>query len=156
MTIYTEYGIPDPGEILVQAVGEVAGERVATAVAGEVQRRRRADGTLVAADMSAFKKEKHTPLNGLGGLLAFEEISVSAWAESGFGMMQKRSARRQVEQIWRNDGLDAAAQWVLANAKHPPRLASLTDSLERNARNPMGHLEDAFWRNLKEDIRKWK
>ncbi|MFN3008418.1 Uncharacterised protein [Mycobacteroides abscessus subsp. massiliense] len=156
MGIYTDFQIPDPGEILVRVVSEVAGGQVAAAVAGEVQRVRRSDGSIVSADMSALKKEKHSPLSNLGGLLSFEEISLSVWAEGGFGMLQKRSASREIKQIWRDQGLDAAVNWVLANAKHRPNLAGLRHLLQENASTPMGHLETAFRSNLAKDLRKWR
>jgi hypothetical protein len=156
VNIYTESQIPDPGKILVRVAGEIAGERGAEAVAAEVQRVRRPDGSIVSADVSALTMAKHSPLHSLGGLLSFEQISVSGWAESGFGMLQKRSARRQVEQIWQDQGLEAAVNWAFANASKTLHLASLRDSLERNARNPMGHLEQGFRSNLERQLRKWQ
>lgn len=156
MGIYRDFQILDPGEVLVAVVGEIAGGNVAAAVESEVQRLRRSDGSIVSADLSALKKEKHSPLSSLGGLLAFEEMGLSVWAESGFGMLQKRSAGRQVKQVWRDQGLDAAVAWVLANAKRSVNLDILRHLLEQNASSPMGDLEEAFRRNLAKGLRKWR
>ncbi|WP_431235949.1 hypothetical protein ACQ856_28640 (plasmid) [Mycolicibacterium psychrotolerans] len=155
MGIYSQYQIPDPGETLVRVVGEIAGVQIASTVAAEVDRLRRSDGSIVSADMSNSKREKHSPLNSLGGLLGYEEIVLSAWSELAFGMMQKRSAIREVKRIWQDQGLDSAVQWVMANGKHRPNLAVLADGLAENARSPMGHLENAFRQNLTKDLRKW-
>lgn len=146
--IYGDFGIPDPGEVLVRVVGEVAGDQAAAAVAAEVAKVRRSNGSIVAGDMSAMPGVK-----GLGGLLSYEEIALLAWSELGFGMSTKRSASREIKNIWRNQGLDPAVTWVLANAKHRPSLDLLAESLRRNAANPMGDLEGAFRRNLAKDLR---
>lgn len=152
--IYRDFATPDPGEILVRVVGEIAGEHAAATVAGEVDRIRRGDGSIVAADVYGLKTYKHSPLKSLSGLLAFEEISLLVWAEGGFGTLQKQSASREIKQMWRNQGLDAAVRWVLANAKHRPNLASLRGLLEKNASNPQGDIEAAFRHNLADRLRR--
>lgn len=156
MGIYHDAQIPDPGDTLVRVAGEIGGGQIAARVEAEVQRIRRADGTIVNADVSALKLDKRSPLNSLKGLLAFEEISLSVWAESGFGMMRKRSAGREVKHLWRDYGLDAAVKWVLENAKRTPRLDGLTEMLQQNARSPMRDLEQGFRSNLAKDLRKWR
>lgn len=156
MGVYRTFQIPDPGEVLVQVAGEVAGLHPAAAVANEVQRVRRPDGTIVSSDVSAAKKSRHSPLRSLTGLLSFEQISLEVWAEHTFGMMQKRSAVREVKRIWRDQGLDAAVEWTLANAKRRPDLTGLEHLLRQNAANPSGHLESSFRELLAKDLRKWR
>ena len=151
---YREVDVPDPGEILVRVIGEIAGESSATSAEAEVNSLRRRDGNIVAADVSGLNVEKHSPITSLNGLLAFEEISLMAWAEGGFGPLQKPTASREIKERWRNHGLSAAVNWVLANAKHRPDVEGLKDLLERNAANPEGHLEAAFRTNLADKLRR--
>lgn len=155
MGLYQQFRVPDPGEILVREVRDVAGEHAAIAVEGELQRLRRSDGTIVAVDNAATTREKHSPLNSLATLITFEQIALEAWAGLGFGIASRRASVRQAEQIWRTQGLDAAVSWVLANAKHQANVMSLVQLLEDNARTPCGDLEAAFRANLAKDLRKW-
>lgn len=108
--------LPDQGYHLASLAQDVAGERGAAAVAAEVDRVRRPDGALAQADLRAFRKPKDGPLHLLSTLLSLEAITVCVWAENGFGMMQRRSARKQAEDLSRDQGADAAVDWAMANA----------------------------------------
>jgi hypothetical protein len=108
----TQHKLPDAGAVLVA----LAGDSAAQVVAAEVDRVRHRDGALCAADLAAYGKDKDGPLHALRILLEDEARTVSVWSASGFGMLQKRSASKQVEQVCLERGLDAAVDWALANA----------------------------------------
>ncbi len=134
-TVHTEttrHQLPDQGHHLVCLALDIAGERGAAVVAAEVNRVRRPDGTLAQADLRGFSKAKDGPLHLLSTLLSLEAISVSVWAEGGFGMIQRRSARKQAEELSRNQGADAATDWALSSATNK-------DARRRVARNARQH-----------------
>ncbi|EHB48713.1 hypothetical protein MycrhDRAFT_5554 [Mycolicibacterium rhodesiae JS60] len=152
------YPLPDQGDTLVRLARDVGGERGAAVVAAEVDRVRRPDGTLVAADLPESRKPKDGPLHLLGSLLGMEAITVAAWAGLGFGMMQKRSASKQVEQLCRDRGLTAAVDWALANATNGQlHITVLRDSLDSILDGHMLNLDEGFFRSeLARAFRKWR
>lgn len=122
----------------------------------EVDRVRRPDGALVAADLRDVRKEKDGPLYILGALLGLEAITVSVWAGSGFGMLQKRSASKQVEQLCREQGVAAAVDWALANGSRDRlHLSVLRDGLDDMLHGTT--LNEAGMRDgLRRCFRKWR
>lgn len=155
ITQSVRYQLPDQGHHLSQLAYDVAGERGAAVVAAEVDRVRRPDGALAQVDLRGFAKAKDGPLHLLSTLLSLEALSVSVWAESGFGMMQKRSARKQVEDLCRTQGADAGTEWALTNGTKKMQ----TDVLRGMLVNLLGSGSldaDFFRRELGRTFRKWK
>lgn len=145
-----KHQLPDAGEVLVALAGD---GRAAQLVAGEVDRVRHPNGALCAADLAAYRRDKDGPLNALRVLLEDEARTVSVWSESGFGMFQKRSAAKQVEQVCLGQGLDAAVDWALANASGSLHV----DVLRRMFKTTLdGSFGQALLSILDRSLRKWK
>ncbi len=122
-------------------------------VAAEVDRVRHPAGELIQAELRSYSKAKDGPLRLLSTLLSLEALTVSMWAEQGFGMLQKRSARMQVEDISRTRGIDAAAEWTLANGSKRPHIDILRGMLDNLL--DCGSLDaDFFRRELHQTFRK--
>jgi hypothetical protein len=115
------FGLPDRGELLESMAHSVAGESVAATVHEAVARVRRPDGTLVLDDLRTYRTTKDGPLYALNMILSLDVFRVSAWAQGGFSMFQKRSAVRTVEDLCRREGIDSAVAWALSNGQ-PERL----------------------------------
>lgn len=130
---HQRYNIPDQGENLVRLAAAAGGPPAEAATANEVARVRRADGAIVSTDIRAYSKDKDGPLSVLGLLLNLEAIHVRSWTELGFGMLQKRSAARQAEQICKESGIVAAVEWVQSNATKELHLSTLSDGLSGSA-----------------------
>jgi hypothetical protein len=155
LTETPRHQLPDQGYRLVQLAHDVAGERGAAAVAAEVDRVRHPGGELVQSDMHGYRKPKDGPLHLLGPLLSLEAIALSVWAESGFGMMQRRSARKQAETLCRTQGVEAATDWTLAEGTKRADIGILRDMLGDVLSG--GSLDaDFFRRELHSTFRKWK
>lgn len=155
ITETARYQLPDQGYQLVCLAHDVGGERGAQIVAQEVDRIRRPDGSLAQTDLRAYAKAKDGPLHLLSTLLSLEAIDASVWAESGFGMMQKRSARKQVEELSRSQGIETATDWVLSNSSKNVHVDILRGMLGNVLSR--GSLDAEFFRReLGRTFRKWK
>jgi hypothetical protein len=148
-----KYELPDRGDTLVDWAGEIGGERAAEAIAAEVNRVRRPDGALTISALQSGKKD--SPLGVLGLLLQGDLISVQVWSEFGVGRFERKATRKQVEQIFRESGLEAAVDWVLANAtKGAPAVSLLRQGLENGHDGVLG--ETYLRQELQKRLRNWK
>jgi hypothetical protein len=140
---------------LIRLARGIPGQAGAEVVAAEVARVRRPGGVLARADLQGLNS-KDGPAQLLRGLLEVEAITVGTWAQSGFGITQRRSVGKQVEDMCREGGATAGVQWALANG-NPDRLhiqvlrdmlAGVMDSMPGGA---------AFMRTrLSRSFKKWK
>jgi hypothetical protein len=144
----SNHQLPDAGEALVALAG---GD---PAVAAEVDRVRRPDGTLCAADLTAYRKDKDGPLQALRILLEDEAQRVSVWSGSGFGMLQKRSASKQVEQVCIEQGANAAVNWALANSTNGNLDVTVLRMMYKSTLD--GSFGPALQSILEKSLRKWK
>jgi hypothetical protein len=144
----TNHQLPDAGEALVTLAG---GD---PAVAAEVDRVRRPDGALCAADLTAYRKDKDGPLHALRILLEDEAQRVSVWSGSGFGMLQKRSASKQVEQVCIEQGANAAVNWALANSTNGNLDVTVLRMMYQSTLD--GSFGPALQSILEKSLRKWK
>jgi hypothetical protein len=133
MTQTSKYQLPDQGDTLVRLARDVAGDGGAAVAATELVRVRRADGTLAARDLAGVQYEQGGPLSTLSVILAGEAIAVAVWSEWGFDKRRERkSASKQVDEICRSNGVEAAVDWALANATNNRlKLDVLRDELGR-------------------------
>jgi hypothetical protein len=153
--VVPSYDLPDQGEALIRLARGIPGQAGAEVVAAEVARVRRPGGVLARADLQGMNS-KDGPAQLLRGLLEVEAITVGTWAQSGFGITQRRSVGKQVEDMCREGGATAGVQWALANG-NPDRLhiqvlrdmlAGVMDSMPGGA---------AFMRTrLSRSFKKWK
>jgi len=152
-----KYGLPDQGHNLAQLARDVAGDPGAALAVAEVNRVRRPGGALAQADMVSYKKAKDGPLFVLNSLLSIEAVSAAVWSEHGFGMMQKRSAKRQVEQLSRNSGIDAAVDWALTNGSNTKLDIGLLRDMLGLEKLIGTSFDPAFFRHeMATSLRKWK
>lgn len=148
-----DFGLPDRGDLLIQMALELAGERTASIVAGEVERIRRPDGSIVSNDLGEYRGYKSGPLYALTIILSRDRITVSAWASNCFGFGQKRDAQRTVEQLFQREGITAAVVWVLASSKKKVYVDVLRDMLKNYVHSD--HFDTSF-RFLEKSLRKWR
>jgi hypothetical protein len=144
----TNHQLPDAGQALVALAG---GD---PAVAAEVDRVRRPDGALCAADLTAYRKDKDGPLQALRILLEDEAQRVSVWSGSGFGLLQKRSASKQVEQVCIEQGANAAVNWALANSTNGNLDVTVLRMMYKSTLD--GSFGPALQSILEKSLRKWK
>lgn len=90
--------------------------RGAVVVEPAVERIRHPDGALTYVDTVAYRTFQDGPLSVLRELLDLEARTVRSWSKGGFARFHKHSAAKRVEQICREQGSEAAADWALANA----------------------------------------
>ncbi|HEX7321737.1 MAG TPA: hypothetical protein VF299_02210 [Mycobacterium sp.] len=107
--------LPDQGYTLIRWGHDLARGRGAAAVEAEVERVRREGGALTYADLSVFKKTADGPLLVLRRVLDLEATAVRRWGKRGFARFHRWSAGRRAERLCRQDGLEAAVDWLLAN-----------------------------------------
>lgn len=144
----TNHQLPDAGQALVALAG---GDPT---VAAEVDRVRRPDGALCAADLTAYRKDKDGPLQALRILLEDEAQRVSVWSGSGFGLLQKRSASKQVEQVCIEQGANAAVNWALANSTNGNLDVTVLRMMYKSTLD--GSFGPALQSILEKSLRKWK
>lgn len=125
-----KYRLPDQGYAIVRWAHELAKGRGAVVVEPDVEQIRRPDGALTFVDAAPFKTVPDGPLSVLRELLDLEALELRAWSRRGFARFHKRAAAKQAERICREQGSDAAVDWVLANATTDPvDLGELRDRL---------------------------
>ncbi|MEO9015891.1 MAG: hypothetical protein ABI307_00445 [Mycobacterium sp.] len=111
-----KYRLPDQGFAIVRWAHELAKGRGAVAVEPDIERVRHPDGALAFADVAAFRTVQDGPLSVLRELLDLEAREIGSWSKAGFARFHKRAGRKRVEQICRQQGCEAAVDWVLAHA----------------------------------------
>lgn len=117
MDIHTgKYLLPDHGYVIVRWAHELAKGRGAVVVEPDIEGIRRRDGALTFVDAAPFKTVPDGPLSVLRELLDLEALELRAWSKRGFARFRKRAAAKQAERICREQGSEAAVDWVLANA----------------------------------------
>lgn len=125
-----KYQLPDQGEKFVSWTEQMAGSGTAAAMKAEVDRMRLPDGAL--APVALPSDTSHSPLRVLSLLLTGESVTLTAWAEGAFGRFERKSKRKELEQIYRAGGIEAGIDWVIANAtKGSPRVDTLRNVLEQ-------------------------
>lgn len=110
------YRLPDQGFTLTQWAHDLARGKAASVVQVAVERHRRADGRLTAADLAGFQNVSDGPLAVLHTLLELEAAAVGRWSRSGFTRFHRRAADKRVQHVCRELGVEAAVDWALANA----------------------------------------
>ncbi|MBS9533292.1 hypothetical protein KIH27_06775 [Mycobacterium sp. M1] len=142
-----KYRLPDHGYTIVRWAHELAKGRGAVAVEPDVERVRRPDGTLAFADVERFKNLADGPLSILRELLDLEAFAVRSWAKTGFARFHRRAAARQADRICREQGSEAAVDWVLDNATtdEEPSIVGLRDALGARLFTAGGR-DEAFYR----------
>ncbi|WP_067968762.1 hypothetical protein [Mycolicibacter icosiumassiliensis] len=117
MDIHTrKYLLPDHGYVIVRWAHELAKGRGAVVVEPDIEGIRRRDGALTFVDAAPFKTVPDGPLSVLRELLDLEALELRGWSKRGFARFHKRAAAKQAERICREQGSEAAVDWVLANA----------------------------------------
>lgn len=149
----SRYDLPDQGCNLVLLAGELGGADVAA----EVDRVRRADGVLAQADVMSYSKPKDGPLFVLNSLLSLESVCVAVWGAAGFGVLQRRGARRQIEKLCRGDGVEAGVDWAMANGSMTDgSVARLREALTLDRLVNVSFSVDFIKGQLNESLIKWK
>lgn len=136
--------LPDHGFTIVRWAHELAKGRGAVAVEPDVERIRRADGALAYADTLAYKTFADGPLSVLRELLDLEARTIRSWSKSGFARFHKRSAAKRADQLCREQGSEAAVDWVLDNATSAPSVDELRDALGPRLFTAGGRDEDFY------------
>lgn len=111
-----KYRLPDHGYTVVRWAHELAQGRGAVVVEPDIERVRRPDGALAFVDAAPFKGVPDGPLSVLRELLDLEAREIRSWSKAGFARFRKGAAARRVDRICRDQGSEAAVDWVLANA----------------------------------------
>ena len=111
-----KYRLPDHGYTVVRWAHELAKGRGAVVVEPDIEKIRRPGGELTFADAAPFKIVPDGPLSVLRELLDLEAREIRSWSKAGFARFHKRAAARQADRICREQGSEAAVDWVLANA----------------------------------------
>ncbi|CAJ1496357.1 hypothetical protein [[Mycobacterium] holstebronense] len=111
-----KYRLPDRGYAIVRWAHELAKGRGAVVVEPDIEGIRRPGGALTFVDAAPFKTLPDGPLSVLRELLDLEALELRAWSRRGFARFRKRAAAKQAERICREQGSEAAVDWVLANA----------------------------------------
>lgn len=141
----SKYRLPDQGFAIVRWAHELAQGRAAVVVEPDIEQIRRSDGALAFADTTAFKTAQDGPLSVLRELLDLEARAVRSWSQAGFARFHKRVAGKRAEQICRENGSDAAVDWVLANATHSElTVTALQNLLGRRLYSSGGRDEDFY------------
>ena len=141
------YRLPDHGYTVVRWAHELAKGRGAVAVEPDIEIIRRPDGVLAFVDTVAFKTVADGPVSVLRELLDLEAFAVRSWAKTGFARFHKRAAARRADRICREQGSEAAVDWVLANATtdEEPSIPELRDALGARLFTAGGR-DEAFYR----------
>lgn len=126
-----KHRLPDQGFAVVRWAHDLEQGRGAVVVEPDVERIRRPDGALAFVDTARFTTVADGPLSVLRQLLDREARMVGAWGKDGFARFHKRSAARRAVRVCRQRGVDAAVDWVLANATEgEPSVNTLRSALE--------------------------
>ncbi|OBK82345.1 hypothetical protein A5649_09695 [Mycolicibacter heraklionensis] len=110
-----KYRLPDRGYALVRWAHELAKGRGTVVVEPDIEGIRRPGGALTFVDAAPFRTVSDGPLSVLRELLDLEALELRAWSRRGFARFHKRAAAKQAERICREQGSEAAVDWVLAN-----------------------------------------
>jgi hypothetical protein len=148
------FDLPDQGDILIRLAHDVAGEWGAAVIAAEVASIRRPDGVLAFDAARASKSFMKGPAHNLAALLNLESITLGVWASSGFGLMQRRSATKQIEQLCREGGLLAGVQWALANGNRDQLRLDLLRGMLANLPQSMPGGEEFMRSEIARGLRK--
>ncbi len=140
-----KYRLPDHGYVIVRWAHELAKGRGAVVVEPDIEEIRRGDGALTFVDAAPFKTVPDGPLSVLRELLDLEALELRAWSKRGFARFHKRAAAKQAERICREQGSEAAVDWVLANATaEQVDLGELRDRLGARLYTAGGRDEDFY------------
>lgn len=140
-----KYRLPDHGYTIVRWAHELAKGRGAVVVEPDVERIRRPDGALAFTDAAPFKTVPDGPLSVLRELLDLEAREIRAWSKTGFARFRKGAAARRVDRICREQGSEAAVDWVLVNATTDAvNLGELRDRLGARLYTAGGRDEDFY------------
>jgi hypothetical protein len=110
----------------------------------DVEGIRRPDGALTFVDAAPFKTAWQGPLSVLRELLDLEAREIRAWSKTGFARFHRVTAARRVDRICREQGSEAAVDWVLANATAEVNIGELRDRLGARLFNAGGFDEDYY------------
>jgi hypothetical protein len=140
-----KYRLPDHGYTIVRWAHELAKGRGAVVVEPDVEGVRRFDGALAFVDAAPFKTFRDGPLSVLRELLDLEAREIRSWSKAGFARFHKGPAARRVDRICREQGSEAAVDWVLANATADDvNLGQLRDRLGARLYAAGGRDEDFY------------
>ncbi|GFG71720.1 hypothetical protein [Mycolicibacter senuensis] len=140
-----KYRLPDHGYTIVRWAHELARGRGAVVVEPDVEGIRRPNGALAFADAAPFKTAPDGPLSVLRELLDLEAREIRSWSKAGFARFRKGAAARRVDRIYREQGSEAAVDWVLANASTGEvNLSELRDRLGARLYTAGGRDEDFY------------
>lgn len=124
-----KYGLPDHGFTIIRWAHELAKGRGAVVVEPDVERIRHADGALSYTDTVGYKTFQDGPLSVLRELLDLEARTLRSWSKTGFARFHRHAAAKRADQLCREQGSEAAVDWVLENATSPPSVDDLRDAL---------------------------
>ena len=144
--------LPDPGALLLDLYPSAVQELVAA----ELDRVRFPSGGYDTRRVEFHKKAG--PLYLLSWITAGDWISVQVWATLfGLGRGQKRDIKDIVAQVCKEQGVPAAASWVLqarsSGDGDSPRITGLADMLSSAYSENMGKLTNGM---LSDSIQKWR
>ena len=139
-----KYRLPDHGYAIVRWAHELAKGRGAVVVEPDVEGIRRRDGALAFVDAAPFTTVADGPLSVLRELLDLEAREIRSWSKAGFARFHKRAAAGQADRICRQQGSEAAVDWVLANATTDIDLGALRDRLGPRLYTAGGRDEDFY------------
>ncbi|NDJ90595.1 hypothetical protein [Mycolicibacter kumamotonensis] len=139
-----KYRLPDHGYTIVRWAHELAKGRGAVAVEPDVEGIRRPDGALAFVDAAPFKTVADGPAAVLRELLDLEAREIRSWSKTGFARFHRLAAARRVDRICREQGSEAAVDWVLANATAEVNIGELRDRLGARLYNAGGFDEDYY------------
>lgn len=151
---YPDLDLPDRGQLLTEMVHSLAGPEVASIVAAEVDGVRAPSGALAVENLHDYRKPKDGPLHALSLILTMDAMAAGAWAQMGFGLLQRRSSGRKVEEMARREGVDAAVVWALVNGNreklHVDVIRAMLNDFHNSDRAEM------VWNVLGRSLRKWR
>lgn len=140
-----KYRLPDHGYTVVRWAHELAKGRGAVVVEPDVERIRRPGGALAFVDAAPFKTVPDGPLSVLRELLDLEAREIRSWSKAGFARFHKRAAAGRAGRVCREQGSEAAVDWVLANATTDDvNLGELRDRLGPRLYTAGGRDEDFY------------
>lgn len=139
-----KYRLPDHGYTIVRWAHELAKGRGAVAVEPDVEGIRRPDGALAFVDAAPFKTVADGPAAVLRELLDLEAREIRSWSKAAFARFHKGAAGRRVDRICREQGSEAAVDWVLANATAEVDIGELRDRLGARMYSAGGFDEDYY------------
>lgn len=147
MSRYTrKYHLPDRGFTVIRLAHDLEHGRGAMKIEPAIESMRRPNGAFTFTDVQQYRTITDGPLSVLRELLDLEALEIKTWAKEGFNRFHKRSNANYAEKLCRQQGSEAAVEWVITHATNPVDIDALRQALGQQLFQARGRDED-FYRN---------